>query len=135
MSSNLNSSTESRLIGGKILVVDQDPFLTELVHYHFNRWGFVVDSCSSVDEWYGIDAGDYSLIIVDVAIDSNSGTQIVENISQNPSTREIPVLVCTSAHDTTGIVTALNAGATDYITRPFSINDFVSRIKTLLNID
>lgn len=133
--SNLTNSSESRLGSGKILVVDQDPFLTELVHYHFNRWGYVVETCSSVDEWYGIDASDYSLIIVDVAIDSNSGTQIIENISQNPSTREIPTLVCTSAHDTSGIVMALNAGATDYITRPFSINDFVSRIKSILKID
>lgn len=133
--SSLNNSSEGRLIGGKILIVDQDPFLTELVHYHFNRWGYEVESCSSVDEWYGIDASDYSLIIVDVAIDSNSGTQIIENICQNPSTREIPTLVCTSATDTTGIIQALNAGATDYITRPFSINDFVSRIKSILKIN
>lgn len=132
---NLKNSSEGRLIGGKILVVDQDPFLTGLVHYHFNRWGYVVESCSSVDEWYGMDAADYSLIIVDVAIDSNSGTQIIENICQNPATREIPTLVCTSAHDTSGIVLALNAGATDYVTRPFSITDFVSRIKGLLKID
>lgn len=130
--SDTKISSESKQNDKRILVVDQDPFLTELVHYHFNRAGYEVDTCSSVDEWYGLDASDYVLIIVDIAIDQNSGTQIIENISQNPSTRNIPTLICTSANDTTGIIAALNAGATDYITRPFAINDFVARIHALL---
>ncbi|MDE6642750.1 MAG: response regulator [Muribaculaceae bacterium] len=114
----------------KILVVDQDPFLTELVHYHFNKLGYEVESCVSIEDWFGLDAADYSLVIVDVAIDQNSGAQIIDGIAQGAP--NVPTLVCAPANDTNSIVQALNAGATDYITRPFAINDFVSRINAIL---
>ena len=130
MSGTNNKPVENNQADKKILVVDQDPFLTELVHYHFSKEGYAVDSCLSIDDWVGMDASDYALIIVDVAIDSNSGTQIIESIAQG--TPDVPTLVCASANDTNSIVLALNSGATDYITRPFAISDFVSRINAIL---
>ena len=130
MSGTNNKPVENNQADKKILVVDQDPFLTELVQYHFSKEGDAVDSCLSIDDWFGMDASDYALIIVDVAIDSNSGTQIIESIAQG--TPDVPTLVCASANDTNSIVLALNSGATDYITRPFAISDFVSRINAIL---
>ncbi|MDE5573180.1 MAG: response regulator [Muribaculaceae bacterium] len=130
MSDKNDKSVETEQGDKKILVVDKDPFLAELVHYHFSKSGYTIESCLSIDDWFGMDPSDYSMIIVDVAIDSNCGTQIIESISQGAP--GVSTLVCAPANDTNSIVLALNAGATDYITRPFAISDFVSRINTIL---
>lgn len=117
---------------GKILVADEDSLLAELVHYHFSQLGFKVDSCSTVDQWLQLDASTYSLVIIDITVDNGSGLQIIDMMRQNTMTDDIPIIICTKHDNTEDIVAGLNAGADDYITRPFSVGELVARTKALL---
>lgn len=124
--------SEEKDYTGKILVADEDSLLAELVDYHFAPLGFKVDSCSGVDEWLELDSSIYSLVIIDIAVDNGNGLQIIDMMRQNTMTDNIPIIICTKHDNTENIVAGLNAGADDYITRPFSVCELVARIKALL---
>lgn len=117
---------------GKILIIDQDPLLGELVHYHFSKFGYEVETCSSIDNWLLLDSSIYCLIIIDVSVDNGNGIQIIEMMRQNPMTDNIPIIICTKPENTDDIISGLNAGADDFITRPFAVAEFIARSNALL---
>lgn len=117
---------------GLILVIDEDPLLGELVHYHFTPKGYEVKQCMSLEEWYNTDASIFSLAIIDISIDGDSGNQIIEMLRQNPMTDDIPIIICTKVDNPNAIVQGLNAGADDFITRPFVVGELVARINAMM---
>ncbi len=117
---------------GVILIIDEDPHLYELVHYHFSRLGYGVEPCRSLDDWYALDPQDYSLILIDIAIENGSGLHIIDMLNQSPASAKIPVIICTQSGSPADIVSGLNAGADDFVSRPFAIKEMIARINALL---
>lgn len=117
---------------GRIIVVDSDTHIGELIHAHFFPEGYVVDVCTSVNDLYNIDLTEYSLMIIDLNIDENSGLDIVEQVKQRRDTSSIGVITCSVNMSPATIINALNAGADDYILKPFSLRELMARVRSVL---
>lgn len=110
----------------KILIIDSDPLLAELIHFHFSSI-VEIDRISSFDELLSCDFEDYNLVILDPRIDNNSGREIVDILRGTPGA-DIPIILTAYPKDQEAVVKCLAAGATDYISRPFEVSLLVSRI-------
>lgn len=119
-------------IEGRILVVDPDLRIFEMIQSHFGQDGFVVDSCRSTDEFYSVDIADYNLMVIDLNIDDNSGMDIVEQIKQRRDTAKMGVIACAVNMSPASIINALNSGADDYLIKPFSVRELMARVRAVL---
>lgn len=117
---------------GRIIVVDSDRHMGELISAHFCPEGFIVDVCSTVEELYNTDLAEYSLMIIDLTIDNNSGLDIVERVKQHRDTSGVGVITCSVNMSPTTIINALNAGADDYLLKPFSLRELLARVRSVL---
>lgn len=117
---------------GRIIVVDSDTHIGELIHAHFSPEGYQVKVCSSISELYSIDLSEYSLMIIDLNIDDNSGLDIVEQVKQRRDTASLGVITCSVNMSPTTIINALNAGADDYLLKPFSLRELMARVRSVL---
>ena len=117
---------------GRILVVDKDTSVSDLIRSHFNSEGFAVDTCFSVVELYNINVADYSLMIIDLNMDDNSGLDIVEQVKQRKETSDVGVITCSVNMSPNTIINALNAGADDYLIKPFSLRELMARVRSVL---
>lgn len=119
-------------ISGRILVLDSDSTICDMIRSHFGPDGFAVDSCSESDDFYSIDVNNYNLIIIDLNIDDGMGLGIVEQIKQSRETASVGVITCSVNMSPTTIINALNAGADDYILKPFSLRELMARVRSVL---
>ena len=130
---SINSDNSNRhTIRGRIIVVDSDTHIGELIHAHFSPEGYQVNVCSSIPELYSIDLSEYSLMIIDLNIDDNSGLDIVEQVKQRRDTASLGVITCSVNMSPTTIINALNAGADDYLLKPFSLRELMARVRSVL---
>lgn len=119
----------------KILVVDDERDVIELVGFNLRAAGYKVESAET-----GLEALNKArsilpdLIILDLMLPELDGTAICEILRKLPSTASIPVLMLTACSSTTAKVVALKAGVDDFITKPFSPNDLVSRVGQVLEL-
>lgn len=117
---------------GRILVVDKDTSVSDLIRSHFHSEGFAVDTCFSVVELYNINVADYSLMIIDLNMDDNSGLDVVEQVKQHKETSDVGVITCSVNMSPNTIINALNAGADDYLIKPFSLRELMARVRSVL---
>lgn len=117
---------------GRILVVDPDEAVVEMVRAHFALNGFAVDSCDSSDVLYNTELEVYKLLIIDLGIDDNNGLSVIAQIKQSEATFDIPVIACSTRMSPTTIINALNNGADDYLLKPFSLRELLARANSLL---
>lgn len=117
---------------GRILVIDNDTTICEMIRSHFGPDGFVVDSCSELDDIYSIELTDYQLTIIDLSDDADAGLGLVEQIKQRRDTSSMGVITCSVNMSPTNIINALNAGADDYLLKPFSLRELMARVRSVL---
>lgn len=117
---------------GRILVVDPDEAVVEMVRAHFALNGFAVDSCDTSDALYNAELDEYRLFIIDLGIDDNGGLSVISQIKQSDNTCDIPVIACSTRISPTTIINALNNGADDYLLKPFSLRELLARANSLL---
>ncbi|MCI5969421.1 response regulator transcription factor [Helicobacter sp.] len=72
------------------------------------------------------------ILVLDVMLPNASGFEILKAIKTNPATRDIPVLMLTALNNEIDKVKGLDLGADDYITKPFSIMEFLARVRAIL---
>lgn len=116
----------------KILVVDPDPVVCNMVRAHFQSDGYEVDDCHTIDELFTIELTKYTLMIIDLDIDNHSGLGIVEQVKQSRDTNRLGVITCSEQMSPTTIIDALGAGADDYLLKPFSTRELLARVKSVL---
>jgi len=114
----------------KILIIDSDPLLEELIHYHFSSKADI-ERISTFDQLLSADKDDYAMVIIDPDTDKNSGREMVEMLRGTAGTN-VPILIAASPYNQSELVSCLESGATDFISRPFEISVLVSRITHLL---
>lgn len=116
----------------RILVVDDEEALCEVLKFNLEREGYAVDTAFSAEQALTLDLRAYSLILLDVMMGEMSGFSMAKVLRQRNDTREIPIIFCTAKSDETDRVGGLDLGADDYITKPFSLKEVSARVRTVL---
>ena len=118
----------------KIMVVDDEPHLVELVRAVLETAGYEVITCSSGQECLDkFKDNKPDLIILDMMMPGMSGRETCERIRTNPDTKDIKVAFLTVARfSETGKDTLKDMGVSDYITKPFDNDDLITRVKKIV---
>ena len=116
----------------KILVVDDEQDLCEILQYNLENEGFEVMTANSAEEALQLPLEEYSLIMLDVMMGEMSGFQMARRMKDHPSTAQIPIIFITALDDEDNLVKGLNIGADDYISKPLSMKEVKARVKAVL---
>ncbi len=117
----------------KILVVEDDPDILEVITYNLERNGCKVIPCRNGNEGWGrvrTDAPD--LVVLDLMLPGLDGVEVCRRIKGDPMTRDTPVIMVTAKGEESDIVLGLGVGADDYLVKPFSPRELLARIEVVL---
>ena len=116
----------------KILVVDDEESLCEILQFNLEVEGYEVDVAYSAEQALEMHPERYSLILLDVMMGEMSGFRMARILKSKPETAHVPVIFCTAKDSEDDTVAGLNLGADDYITKPFSIREVLARVRSVL---
>lgn len=116
----------------KILIIDDEESICEILKYNLEKEGFDVDCAYSAEEALTLDIASYSLCIVDIMMDTMSGYDFLKRLRNNTATERVPVIFCSALNGEDDTVMGLNIGADDYITKPFVISEVIARVRAVL---
>ena len=117
----------------KVLVVEDEPSIAELIAVNLAHAGYEVERALQSDQALSmIHRKAPSLIVLDWMLPGKPGIQFARELKSNEKTKAIPILMLTAKGEEADKVAGLNAGADDYVTKPFSPNEFIARVKALL---
>ena len=117
----------------KILVVDDEEDILELVRYNLAREGYTVVCAASGEAALKTAASDpVDLIILDLMLPGIDGLEVARRLRQNSGTKETPIVMLTAKGEEADIVTGLELGADDYVTKPFSPRILIARVKAVI---
>lgn len=116
-----------------ILVVEDEPAIQELVAINLKHAGFLVVRAGSAEEGYSaIRAALPDLVILDWMLPGQSGVSLAKKLRLEERTRQLPIIMLTARVHEEDKVLGLEAGADDYITKPFSPKEMVARVRAVL---
>ena len=117
----------------RVLIVEDEPAIAELIAVNLQHGGFVVvvahDSVTAQRE---LDAVLPDVILLDWMLPGQSGLSLARHWRKQTRTKSIPILMLTARGDEPDKVAGLDAGADDYITKPFSTQELLARIRAVL---
>ena len=117
----------------KILVVDDEEDILELVRYNLAREGYTVVCAASGEAALKTAASDpLDLIILDLMLPGIDGLEVARRLRQNSGTKDTPIVMLTAKGEEADIVTGLELGADDYVTKPFSPRILIARVKAVI---
>jgi two-component system, OmpR family, phosphate regulon response regulator PhoB len=117
----------------RILVVEDEPAIAELISINLRHAGFEVTLAGDAEQAQAaVDDVLPSLVILDWMLPGKSGHALARQWRLAPRTRDLPVIMLTARADEADKVSGLDAGADDYLTKPFSVNELLARIRALL---
>ena len=117
----------------KILVVDDEEDILELVRYNLSREGYrVTGSLTGEDALCKVRSDTFDLIILDLMLPGMDGLAFTKTVKNDSRLRSIPIIMLTAKGEEADIVTGLELGADDYITKPFSPRVMTARVRTAL---
>ena len=117
----------------KIAIVEDDDSIRELVCYALNAAGFdVQDFAEPGTFWRAIEKNTPDLILLDIMLPGEDGLSILKKLKSADKTARLPVIMLTAKSAELDRVKGLDLGADDYISKPFSVLELISRIKALL---
>lgn len=116
----------------KILVVDDEESLCEILQFNLEVEGYEVDVAYSAEQALDMHPERYSLILLDVMMGETSGFKMARQLKSRPETAGVPIIFCTARDTEDDTVAGLNIGADDYIAKPFSIREVLARVRSVL---
>ena len=118
---------------GKILVVEDNPDILELVAYNLEAQGYeVIRAMTGENGLSQAVRAEPDLVILDVMLPGINGLDVCRKLKQQEATRALPVILLTAKSEDTDIISGLELGADDYITKPFSPKVLIARVRALL---
>ncbi len=120
------------MINSRILVVDDEEDLCEILQFNLQTEGYVVDVASSAEEALKKDLSVYDLLLLDVMMGQMSGFKMARVLREDPKTASIPIIFLTARDTENDKLTGFNVGADDYIPKPFSIREVSARVKAVM---
>jgi DNA-binding response OmpR family regulator len=117
----------------QILIVDDEQDLVDLITYNLVCEGYKVFSVSTSEEALEkIKKNDFDFFILDHMLPGLPGTELCRLIRSDPNTAAVPVIILTARADIEDRIKGLEAGADDYMTKPFNSRELIARMKTVL---
>ena len=116
----------------RILVVDDEEDLCEILKFNLEMEGYQVDTANSAQEALKLDLPSYNLLLLDVMMGEISGFKMASMMKKNKDTAGIPIIFITAKDTENDTITGFNLGADDYISKPFSLREVIMRVKAVL---
>ncbi|NLE63979.1 MAG: response regulator transcription factor, partial [Bacteroidales bacterium] len=116
----------------RILVVDDEESLCEILKFNHEKEGYEVDTALSAEEALTMNIASYQLLLLDVMMGEISGFKLASILKNSKTTSSIPIIFCTAKDTEKDTVEGLNLGADDYISKPFSVKEVIARVKAVL---
>ncbi len=117
----------------KVVIIEDDNAILELVKYNFEKEGFVVEGFGN-----GLDGLEYitknlpDIVILDIMLPDIDGFEICKELKKNEKTKDIPIIMLTAKADEVDRVLGLELGADDYVVKPFSPRELIARVKAIM---
>lgn len=119
-------------MNARILVVDDEEDICAILKFNLSKEGYEVVTANSAEEALTLDIASFNLLLLDVMMDGISGFELTHRLKADPATAGVPVIFITARDTEDDAVEGLDIGADDYISKPFSIREVVSRVKAVL---
>lgn len=116
----------------RILVVDDEEDLCEILQFNLETEGYEVDVAYSAEEALKKDLSVYNLLLLDVMMGEISGFRMARTVRDNPRIANIPIVFLTAKDSENDRLTGFSLGADDYINKPFSIREVIARIRAVI---
>ena len=116
----------------RILIVDDEETLCEVLKLNLENEGYDVDIAFSAEQALGYNLREYSLILLDIMMGEISGIKMAKMLKADVTTADIPIIFCTARDTEDDMVMGLNIGADDYIMKPYTIRNVIARVKSVL---
>jgi DNA-binding response OmpR family regulator len=116
----------------RILVVDDEQDLCEILEFNLETEGYNVDTANSAESALEMDITSYDMLLLDVMMGEMSGFSLARKLKAAPETADIPIVFLTARDTENDTVTGFNLGADDYISKPFSIREVIVRVRAVL---
>ena len=114
----------------RILVAEDDPNLAEGLMRSLRQAGYAVDCARTGNEAdAALEANEFDLLILDIGLPEKSGLQVLKRLRARSS--KVPVLILTARDSLSDRVTGLDAGADDYLAKPFELAELEARVRAL----
>lgn len=119
-------------MNARILVVDDEEDICAILKFNLSKEGYEVLTANSAEEALTLDIASFNLLLLDVMMGGMSGFELTGKLKTYPKTAGVPVIFITARDTEDDAVEGLDLGADDYISKPFSIREVVSRVKAVL---
>ena len=117
----------------RVLIVEDEPPLVELLSYNLEKAGFQIHIARDGEEaLLAVEERKPDLILLDWMLPYVSGIEICRRIRRNPETRNVPIIILTARGEEDDRIRGLEAGADDYVVKPFSPSELVARVRAVL---
>jgi len=116
----------------RILVVDDEEDLCEILKFNLENEGYEIDTANSAEEALKMDISSYDLLLLDVMMGEISGFKMANILKKDRKTANIPIIFITAKDTENDTITGFNLGADDYISKPFSLREVTARVKAVL---
>lgn len=116
----------------RILVVDPDEHITSLLSGSLQSEGYCVDIVTGSIDALTREPSSYRLIISEVRLEEIDGFELLERLRDMDDCHDMPFIFCTECDSESDIIRGLNSGADDYVVKPFSLREFLARVRSVL---
>src|SRR6476659_2580484 len=115
-------------MASSVLIVDDEPEMATVVEQSLTRRGYKASQCNGGDvAWERMQNEDFDVVVTDINMKGMSGVELTDRIAKNR--KDIPVIVITAFGSLESAIATLRAGAYDFITKPFEIDQLMIAIK------
>jgi DNA-binding response OmpR family regulator len=118
-----------------VLIVEDDPDIAESLSYNLKREGYRPHIAESGEKGLRMALDEFvrpSLIILDLMLPGMSGMELCRRLRREPQTTSTPIIMLTARASEPDKVSGLEAGADDYIVKPFSVKELIARVRAVL---
>ena len=120
-------------MNGKIFIIEDEPSIIQLIQFNLEKEGFIVSSSSNGNDGLKeLKKFEPNLLLLDWMLPDLSGIDISKNIRKDNSFKDLPIIMLTAKGEEEDKIKGLDSGVDDYLTKPFSFNELMARIKAVL---
>jgi len=120
-------------MNGKIFIIEDETSIIQLVQHNLEKDGFIVSSAINGNEGLkDLKKFEPNLLLLDWMLPDLSGIEICKSIRKDTNFKNLPVIMLTAKGEEEDKIKGLDSGADDYLTKPFSYNELLARIKAIL---
>jgi len=121
------------MVKKKILVVDDEKDIVELISYNLEQEGFaVIKAYDGQVAWERVKTAKPDLVVLDLMIPGIHGLEVCKLIRRDAATQNLPIIMLTAKSDQVDKILGLELGADDYVTKPFNVRELIARIRAVL---